>query len=134
MIVAQAITREYKDISLSFTKNPITNDILVVKNATAIARSVRNLILTIIGERFFEPTLGSRINNSLFELLDYGSAADISAEIELTIKNYEPRVEIQTIEVDPAYDDNGYNVLLSYFIVGEASALQTLNFILQPTR
>ena len=132
--MAQAITREYKDISLSFQKNPITNDIIVVKNATAIARSMRNLILTILGERFFEPTLGSRINDSLFELLDYGSASNIEAEIRLTLKNYEPRVEIDTIEVSPSYDDNGYNVLLSYFIVGEARVPQTLNFILQPTR
>ena len=95
---------------------------------------MRNLILTILGERFFEPTLGSRINDSLFELLDYGSASNIEAEIRLTLKNYEPRVEIDTIEVTPSYDDNGYNVLLSYFIVGEARVPQTLNFILQPTR
>ena len=132
--MAQAITREYKEISLTFNKNPITNDLIVVKNATSIARSVRNLILTIVGERFFQPDLGSRINNSLFELLDFASAAEIQSEIELTIKNYEPRVEIQTIEVDPAYDDNGYNVLLSYFIVGEANIPQTLQFILQPSR
>ena len=85
--MAQAITREYKDISLTFNKNPITNDLIVVKNATSIARSVRNLILTIVGERFFQPDLGSRINNSLFELLDFASAAEIQSEIELTIKN-----------------------------------------------
>ena len=132
--MAQPITREYKDISLSFQKNPITNDVIVVKNDTAIARSLRNLILTVLGERFFQPELGSRINNSLFEVLDYGSASSIQGEIDITVKNFEPRVEIDTIEVTPEYDNNGYNVLLSYFIVGEASTPQTLEFILQPTR
>ena len=119
---------------MSFLKNPITNDVIVLKNETAISRSIRNLVLTFLGERPFQPNLGSRISRSLFELLDYGSASAIQQEVELTIKNYEPRVKVNTVEVTPEYDNNGYNVLISYFIVGQGDTPQTLDFIHQATR
>ncbi len=132
--MAQAISRSFKDISLSFQKNPITNDLIALKNATAISRSIRNLIFTQLGERFFSPNLGSRIGGSLFELLDYGSASAIETEIKITLDNYEPRVEVDTIEVTPEYDNNGYNVLIAYTIVGQPNTPQQLDFILQATR
>ena len=132
--MASAVKREFKDISLSFQKNPITNDIITLKNQTAISRSIRNLIFTQLGERCFRPRLGARINGSLFELLDYGSASIIQREIKDTIDNFEPRVEINTVEVTPEYDNNGYNVLISYFIVGQQQTAQQLEFILQATR
>ncbi len=132
--MAQKVSRQFKDISMSFLKNPITNDVIVLKNETAISRSIRNLVLTFLGERPFQPNLGSRISRSLFELLDYGSASAIQQEVELTIKNYEPRVKVNTVEVTPEYDNNGYNVLISYFIVGQGDTPQTLDFILQATR
>ena len=87
-----------------------------------------------MGERFFSPNLGSRIGGSLFELLDYGSASAIETEIKITLDNYEPRVEVDTIEVTPEYDNNGYNVLIAYTIVGEPDTPQQLDFILQATR
>ncbi len=132
--MASAVQRQFKDISLSFQKNPITNDIIVLKNETAIARSIRNLVFTQVGEKFFQPEVGSRIGGSLFELLDYGSASAIQLEIKNTINNYEPRVQVKTIEVTPEYDNNGYNVLISYLIVGDAQTPQRLEFILQATR
>ena len=132
--MASAVKREFKDISLSFQKNPITNDIITLKNETAISRSIRNLVFTQLGERFFRPRLGSRINGSLFELIDYGSASVIQREIKDTIDNFEPRVEINTVEVTPEYDNNGYNVLISYFIVGQSQTAQQLEFVLQATR
>jgi len=106
----------------------------VLSNETAISRSIRNLVLTALGERPFQPNLGSRISRSLFELLDFGTASIIRKDIELTIKNFEPRVEINTIEVTPEYDNNGYNVLISYFIVGQPRTPKQLEFILQATR
>mgnify|MGYP001479729628 CR=1 FL=1 len=132
--MASAVQRQFKDISLSFQKNPITNDIIVLKNETAIARSIRNLVFTQVGEKFFQPEVGSRIGGSLFELLDYGSASAIQLEIKNTINNYKPRVQVKTIEVTPEYDNNGYNVLISYLIVGDAQTPQRLEFILQATR
>lgn len=130
----QAVSRRFKDISLSFLKHPITRDLVSISNETAISRSIRNLILTSLGERPFQPDLGSRISRSLFELLDFGTASIIQKEIDITIKNFEPRVEINTIEVTPQYDNNGYNVLISYFIVGQPRTPVQLEFILQATR
>ena len=132
--MASAVQRQFKDISLSFQKNPITNDIIVLKNETAIARSIRNLVFTQVGEKFFQPEVGSRIGGSLFELLDYGSASAIQLEIKNTINNYEPRVQVKTIEVTPEYDNNGYNVLISYLILGDAQTPLRLEFILKATR
>lgn len=130
----QPVSRAFKDISLSFQKHPITYDAIVLTNETAISRSIRNLVLTALGERPFQPDLGSRISRSLFELLDFGTASIIQKDIELTIKNFEPRVETNTVEVTPNYDDNGYNVLISYFIVGQPRTPKVLEFILQETR
>jgi phage baseplate assembly protein W len=132
--VPQPVSRAFKDISLSFKKHPITSDVVVLSNETAISRSIRNLVLTALGERPFQPDLGSRISRSLFELLDFGTASVIKKDISLTIKNFEPRVEINTIEVVPDYDNNGYSVLISYFIVGQPRTPKTLEFILQATR
>ena len=130
----QPVSRAFKDISLSFMKHPITRDLITLSNERAISRSIRNLVLTALGERPFQPRLGSQISRSLFELLDYGTASVIQKDIEVTIKNFEPRVEINTIEVRPQYDQNGYNVLVSYFIVGQPRTPVQLEFILQNTR
>jgi phage baseplate assembly protein W len=108
--------------------------VITLSNETAISRSIRNLVLTSLGERPFQPNLGSRVSRSLFELLDFGTATIIRKDIELTIKNFEPRVEINTVEVTPEYDNNGYNVLISYFIVGQPRTPKVLEFVLQSTR
>jgi phage baseplate assembly protein W len=132
--VPQFISKSFRDISLAFQKHPITNDVTVLTNETAINRSIRNLVLTGLGERFFSPNLGSQIGKSLFELLDIGSASIIKTEIENTIKNFEPRVFLNTVEVTPIYDDNAYDVLISYYIVGQPNTSQSVEFILQATR
>ena len=107
---------------------------LVLKNENAIARSVRNLVLTIQGERPFAPILGSNVNNLLFENIDKLTAAAIRTEIRNTIENYEARVEINEIIVDPNYDNNEFNVTVQYYIVGIDVPEQELTFALQPTR
>ena len=77
------ISRAFKDISLSFEPHPITKDLPVLKNANAIRRSVRNLVQTIPGERFFNSTLGSDVRDSLFEnapgFIDFGTRLSLSS-------------------------------------------------------
>ena len=85
------VSRSYKDISLSFDPHPITKDLPVLKNANAIRRSVRNLVQTIPGERFFNPLLGSSVNESLFDLYDFGTSTLIEQEIITTLDNFEPQ-------------------------------------------
>jgi phage baseplate assembly protein W len=125
---------EFKDISLTFKANPINFDILVTRNETAIARAIRNLVLTTPGERLFNSRLGSKISKSLFENIDPISAADIKGEIEYTVRTYEPRVELIKTVVDPDYDNNTFNVALTYKIIGVDVPPQKLSFSLQTTR
>jgi len=130
----ERVSRSFKDISLSFKVHPITKDVIPLKNESAISRAVKNLVLTQLQERPFNPTLGSRINGSLFELMDAGSAAVISDEIRNTIDNFEPRVELINVEVQPYYDSHAYDVLIEYHIVGIDVAAQRLSFVLESYR
>ena len=130
----ERVSKGFKDISMSFEANPLNNDLIGVKNDTAIARSIRNLVLTTPGERFFNPNLGSRVSESLFDNVDEISAASIKDEIEETIINYEPRVKLQSVKVNPDYDNHTFDVTLIYDIIGIDALPQQLKFALQSTR
>ena len=81
----ERVSRGFKDISMSFEVNPINEDLISIKNRTAIARSIRNLVFTVPGERFFNEDLGSRVNELLFDVMDEISASAIRDEIAETI-------------------------------------------------
>ena len=130
----ERISKGFKDISMSFEVNPITNDLIGVKNDTAISRSIRNLVLTTPGERFFNEDLGSGVSELLFDNIDDISAAIIRDEIEQTIIRFEPRVKLQDVKVKGDYDNNEFNVTISYEIIGMEALPQQLNFALQSTR
>ena len=130
----ERVSKGFKDISMSFEVNPITDDIIGVKNDTAIARSIRNLVLTTPGERFFNESLGSEVSLVLFDTIDDISAAVIRDEIEQTIIRFEPRVKLNDVKVEPDFDNNEFNVTVSYNIIGIDALPQQLNFALQPTR
>ena len=130
----ERVSKEFKDISLSLQVNPLNYDLIAIKNETAIARSIRNLVFTLPGEKFFNQTLGSNISQSLFESLDDISAAAIQDEISNTIRNYEPRVDLISVDVSPNYDTNEFNVTIRYYIVGIDALPQELSFALQSVR
>ena len=130
----QRISKSFKDISMSFQVNPLTEDLIAIKNQTAIARSLRNLVLTAPGERFFNNNLGSRVNELLFENMDDITASSIKGEIENTIKNYEPRVKLLSTKVSANPDSYEFDVIITYEIVGIDAQAQQLSFALQPTR
>ena len=130
----QRISRSFKDISMSFQVNPLTDDLIAIKNQTAISRSLRNLVLTSPGERFFNNDLGSRVNELLFENVDDLTASSVKSEIENTIKNFEPRVKLLTTRVSANLDSNEFDVIITYEIIGIDAQSQQLSFALQPTR
>jgi phage baseplate assembly protein W len=130
----ERISKGFLDISSSFQVNPLNFDLISIKNETAIARSVRNLVLTTPGEKFFNENLGSRISQSLFENIDEISASIIKDEIINTIENYEPRVELIEVFVSPDYDNYTFNVTIQYIIVGIDVLPQQLTFALEQTR
>ena len=130
----ERVSQSFKDISASFKVNPLNEDLIATKNETAIARSVRNLILTKQGERFFNPILGSQVSALLFENIDKLTASAIADEIRITIDNFEPRVELTEVEVFPDYDNSEFNVTIRYKIIGIDVQPQQLSFVLQPSR
>ena len=130
----QRISRGFKDLSASFQTNPLSNDLIALKNESAIARSVRNLVLTGQGERPFQPILGTGVSRLLFENMDKLTASAIRSELRTTIENYEPRVEINEIIVEADFERNAFDVTLQYFIIGMDVPEQELTFALAPTR
>ena len=128
------VSRTYKDISLSFDPHPITKDLPILKNANAIRRSVRNLVQTIPGERFFNPLLGSSVHESLFDLYDFGTSTLIEQEIITTLENFEPRVANVQVQVDPRPDQNNFDVTIFFDIVWQELPPQEFSFILEATR
>ena len=130
----QRISKSFKDISMSFQVNPLTDDLIVIKNATAIARSLRNLVLTTPGERFFNENLGSQVGNLLFENVDDVTAMSVRTEIINVIENYEPRVDLIKVSVNANIDTYNMDVKLTYEIIGIDIPPQELSFVLIPTR
>ena len=130
----QRLSKGFKDLSASFQTNPLSNDLIALKNESAIARSVRNLVLTARGERPFQPILGTGVSRLLFENMDKLTASAIRSELRTTIENYEPRVEINEILVEPDFERNAFHVTLQYFIIGMDVPEQELTFALEPTR
>ena len=131
---AQTFSQGFKDISLSFKKHPVTDDILVLNNEDAIKRSVQNLVRIQTGEVFFNRLLGSRISGSLFELASDDYVDPIQKEIETSIKNFEPRVILTDVKFLSTPDENSIDVTIFYDIVGLNTPTQSVNFILEPTR
>ncbi len=127
-------SKGFKDISATFQINPVNDDLIALKNENAIARSVRNLILTVPGEKPFEPDIGSRVTDMLFENMDQITANAIRSEIKNTLVNNEPRISLKEVLVEPNFDDNEYNVTINYIIVGIDADIQQLSFALVSTR
>jgi phage baseplate assembly protein W len=128
------ISRKFTDISLSFVRNPVTNDILTINNADAIKKSVINLVRTRIGERFFNPLLGSSLEDSMFQLQTPEMSYSLELNIKTLLENYEPRISIFSVLVTYPEDSNDLNVRISFDIIGIPVPTQTVDFILQSTR
>jgi phage baseplate assembly protein W len=125
--------RTFKDLDLNFNIHPVRKDINMHKNEYAIINSVKNLILTNFYERVFQPQLGSNIRRLLFENIDNLIAARIEKEIEETILNFEPRVQISNITAIPDPDRNAYGITLEFFVINNANPV-TINFFLERIR
>ena len=124
----------FKDISLAFTRHPVTDDIGVFTNENAIKRAVTNLVRTRIGERFFESLLGSAVEDSLFEQADPDNAQVLEDDIRLLLENFEPRVARVGVKVVYPLDTNELTVQIAYDIIGLITPRQNIEFVLQSTR
>lgn len=127
------IARKFSDFDLDFIAHPVTKDISKKLNENAITQSIRNLLLTSHYERPFKPELGSNLKKFLFEPIDNVTTSLIQDSIFLTLKNYEPRVEIQQVTAAPNYNDNGYDITISFFVRNTTEPL-TVTFFLERVR
>ena len=124
----------FKDLSVTFKKHPVSDDLVQVKDKAAVVQSISNLLLTNKGERPFQPELGCDLRRMLFEPLDYATSAQIKSVVAEVINKYEPRVKVDNIYCFPDYDNNGYEVELSYTLVGRDDNAITVDFFLERTR
>ena len=131
---AQRVSKSFKDLSMSFKFNPLSGDLIALKNENAIARAVRNIVLTTPGEKLFDPDFGSSVSEILFENVDDITAVSIRDEIRSSLRNYEPRVELIDVNVDPNFDENQFDVLIKYRIIGVDIPASQIEFALLPSR
>ena len=132
--MAVKISRAFKDISLSFSRHPVTNDIVVLRNEDAIKKSVVNLCRTKLNERFFNDLLGTRIEESLFDLNNDDIASVLETEIETLLENYEPRITLNDVSAEAQADSYELYIRIGYIITGLPFPPQNIEFLLQPTR
>ena len=130
----ERVSQGFKDLSMTFQANPLNNDLIGLKNENAIARSVRNIVMTIPGEKFFNEDFGSKVSGLLFENVDDITAAVIADEITESINNYEPRVSLINVDVFPDFETNSFDAVITYNIIGTDTPPQELQFALLPTR
>ena len=133
----ERVNNGFKDLSMSFQANPLTKDLIALKNQNAIARSLKNIVFTLPGEKFFNPEFGSRITASLFENINDVTASIIVDEIISSIERFEPRVELlqpDGVRAFPNYDNNTFDVIIGYTIIGTDVPAQQLEFVLESNR
>ena len=130
----ERVKQGYKDLSMSFKSNPLNDDLIGLKDQSAIARSIRNIVYTLPGEKFFDSDFGSEVSATLFENIDDVSAITIRDEIEYIINTYEPRVKLLNVDSKANYDNNEFNVMITYQIIGSDTPPQDLEFVLLPSR
>ena len=126
----QKKSRAFKDIAMAFGKNPFTDDANVVKNDNAIKQAIKNLVLTTPGEKPFQPLTGSSVNDLLFEPLDPFTADTLRDEIINTINQYESRVRLENVWLQPIHERNQLNITIEYQIVGQP-VTESFSFVLQ---
>ena len=130
----ERVSQGFKDLSMTFQSNPLNDDLIVLKNENAIARSLRNIVYTLPGEKFFDEPFGSRITESLFDNIDDITSSIIVDEIRQSITNYEPRVKLEDVKAYPDFENNGFDVVIRYEVIGADIPLQELQFVLQSSR
>ena len=128
------ISRKFRDISFSFARNPVNDDILSINDADAIKRAVINLVRTKSGERFYDSLVGTEVEASLFEVQSSEVANNLKIDIQNVLKNYEPRVADVAVEVNYPIDSNEIYIQIEYSIVGLSLPTQNIEFVLQSTR
>ena len=125
------VSKKFVDINPNFEKHPITGDLPMLKNENAIKQAVKNIVMTMFGEKFFQPLFGTSVRSSLFELFDPLVADRLTVSIENSLRDYEPRISVDSVDYLDDQDDNALEITVNYSIVGLPLDQQSLNLILE---
>jgi phage baseplate assembly protein W len=115
--MASTIVDRYKDIDISFTKNPKTSDIYTLTDIDAVKRSVKLLVLTKFNERVFHPEIGSAVYSSLFENIGPDTIIVIERSVRDVINNFEPRARLIKVDVRETADSNSIAISIFFYVV-----------------
>ena len=127
-------SKTFRDINLSFKKHPVTNDLVVIKDEDAIKRSVHNIVKTIINEKPFSKDFGTQINDSMFELDTSLNSIAIEKQIVSSLNIFEPRINVDLVEVDVDGANNAMSAKIQYSIIGLNKPTQVVDVLLLPAR
>lgn len=127
------IARQFKDLDLNFTIHPLKKDVNKNLDQVAVINAIKNLVLTSHYEKLFNPDYGSNVRKLLFETVDIVTASAIEREIQQTVGNYEPRVNLISVSVIPDLDNNGFSVQMYFYIVNQTEPV-SVSFLLERTR
>ena len=126
---SQRSSRIYKDLNLDFQKNTATKDIQKITDIEAVKRSVRNLINLNHYEKPFHPEIGSNLRAMLFENITPQMTHIISKNIELLLRNFEPRCRLVQVNAQPDLDRNGYRAQISFYVINHPEPVEVESFL-----
>ena len=126
------ISKSFRDFSLTFEKNAVTNDILSLKNEAAIKSSVKNIVLYNFYEKPFDPFFGGNILGLLFENSTPTMVLEVKNRIEQSIEIHEPRVTAVTVEVQFEENRNELNCRIQYLILGISPKFDDISIAFKP--
>jgi len=123
----------YKDFDTLFAAHPVTGKLNTLTNNSAVARALKNLILTNKGERPYQPFIGGNITSKLFELNDGTVEDDIEQSIEDTIREYEPRADLISVYANQNLDNNSLSITIKFRVVNQTQPI-VINVFLERVR
>ena len=126
------VSKSFRDFSLTFEKNAVTNDILSLKNEAAIKEAVKNIVLYNFYEKPFDPAFGGNIIGLLFENYSTGLTSEIEERITNAIQIHEPRVAVYEVMADFEDDRNELNISVKYVILGIPPKLDDIRLAFKP--
>jgi phage baseplate assembly protein W len=130
----RARTKPYSDFDFVFKKHPVTKDVPIKRDVEAVKQSVRNILLTRRGEKFFDPDFGGSLTEFLFENFDPIVEAEMNQRIINTLRNYEPRVKVLNIEIEDLSERNALHLRLEVQILSPENLTTDIEFIIERLR
>ena len=130
----RARTKPYSDFDFPFKKHQVTKDVPIKRDVEAVKQSVRNILLTRRGEKFFDPDFGGSLTEFLFENFDPIVEAEMNQRIVNTLRNYEPRVKVLNIEIEDLSERNALHLRLEVQILSPENLTTDIEFIIERLR